>query len=174
MVENIFGDFVTSTYVISWSASFVLLMVRINDSKCYNEGFYGLHMCVCVCSSKPIKNVGCEIVLFICMFVLCHKSIITNTSVCRTSHTVSVIVFILSHVVIYRSLVYIYSWCHCQVAGGEFRWRRAHIHKWVLFWFSLLTHTHRDSLADSGLKASILLGNTLMVWSVGGVKMAGA
>lgn len=40
------------------------------------------------------------------------------------------------------------------------------------------THTHRSThssaLADSGLKASILLGNTLMVWSVSGVKMAGA
>lgn len=36
------------------------------------------------------------------------------------------------------------------------------------------THSLRSSLADSGLKASILLGNTLMVWSVSGVKMAGA
>ena len=58
----------------------------------------------------------------------------------------------------------------------------AHIHRLcvALALIRSLTHTlthtrtHRGNLADSGLKASILLGNTLMVWSVSGVKMAGA
>lgn len=49
MVESIFSDFVIEpTCVILWSVSYVLLMVGFNDSECYNDVFYALHMYVCV------------------------------------------------------------------------------------------------------------------------------